>query len=69
LKLYALPSLYRQGKLARAALYENDVLMLHQGGAIDDEALLGELASHLSATDVAELRRILADQRARRRTF
>ncbi len=29
LKLYALPSLYRTANLARAALYETDVLMLH----------------------------------------
>ena len=28
LKLYALPSLYRQGNLARVALYETDILML-----------------------------------------
>ena len=67
LKLYALPSLYRQGKLARAALYETDVLMLHQGADVDDERLIARLAAHLPATDLAELRAILAEQRARRR--
>jgi hypothetical protein len=67
LKLYALPSLYRQGKLARAALYETDVLMLHQGVQVDDERLLARLAAHLPPTDLAELRAILAEQRARRR--
>jgi hypothetical protein len=67
LKLYALPSLYRQGKLDRAALYETDILMLHQGVSIDDEALLSRLGRHLAAHDVDELRKILGEQRARRR--
>jgi hypothetical protein len=65
LKLYALPSLYRQGEQARAALYETDILMLRQGANIDDEALLARLESHLARHDVDELRRILAEQRAR----
>ncbi len=67
LKLYALPSLYRQGKLDRAALYETDILMLHQGVSIDDEALLKRLQPHLADYDLAELRKILDEQRARRR--
>ncbi len=67
LKLYALPSLYRQGKLARAALYETDVLMLHQGVEVDDEKLLARLATHLSSPDLSELGAILAEQRTRRR--
>lgn len=64
-KLYALPSLYRQGKLARAALYETDILMLRQGANVDDDALLLRLEPHLARHDVDELRRILAEQRAR----
>ena len=67
LKLYALPSLYRQGEFDRAALYETDILMLHQGAAVDDEALLGELRPYMAPGDVAELRSILAEQRGRRR--
>jgi hypothetical protein len=67
LKLYALPSLYRQGKLDRAALYETDILMLHQGVSIDDERLLSRLAAHLPRHDLSELRKILDEQRARRR--
>jgi hypothetical protein len=70
LKLYALPSLYRTANLARAALYETDVLMLHQGAqgaTVDDAALLERLRPHLSAHDIAELRGILEEQRARRR--
>lgn len=67
LKLYALPSLYRQGDFDRAALYETDILMLHQGAAVDDEALLAELRPFMAPGDVAELRSILAEQRGRRR--
>ena len=67
LKLYALPSLYRQGNLARAALYETDILMLRQGTAIDEEKLLRVLRKHLAPHDVDELRRILQEQRERRR--
>jgi hypothetical protein len=67
LKLYALPSLYRTANLARAALYETDVLMLHQGHPVDDAALIDRLRPHLPAHDIAELGRILDEQRARRR--
>jgi hypothetical protein len=67
LKLYALPSLYRTANLARAALYETDVLMLHQGATVDDAALLERLRPHLPAHDIAELGRILEEQKARRR--
>ncbi len=67
LKLYALPSLYRNGQLARAALYEADIRILHQGAINDDDAILGRLAGHLTPSDVAELARILAEQTERRR--
>jgi len=67
LKLYALPSLYRQGNLVRAALYEADIFGLLQGAAIDDEQLLATLSNYLAAHDVDELRRILHEQRERRR--
>jgi hypothetical protein len=67
LKLYALPSLYRQGEVARAALYETDILMLHQGVEIDDERLLNALRAHLGDDDVQELASILEEQRRRRR--
>jgi hypothetical protein len=69
LKLYALPSLYRQGKLDRAALYETDLLMLRRGAGLDDEQLLAELAPHLPKHDLTELRKLLRelDDRARQR--
>jgi hypothetical protein len=67
LKLYALPSLYRNAQLPRAALYEADIRMLHQGAEIDDGELLRMLSAHLSSSDIAELSRILDDQRSVRR--
>jgi hypothetical protein len=67
LKLYALPSLYRQGNLVRAALYEADIFGLLQSGDVDDERLLAILSQHLPAPDIDELRRILREQRERRR--
>ena len=67
LKLYALPSLYRQGNLVRAALYETDIFGLQQGAAIDDEQLLVTLGNHLAKHDIDELRRILQEQRTRQR--
>ena len=67
LKLYALPSLYRQGNLARAALYETDILMLRQDAMVDEEKLLAVLSVHLAPHDIDELRRILLEQRERRR--
>jgi hypothetical protein len=67
LKLYALPSLYRQGNLVRAALYEADIFGLQQGATIDDEQLLATLGDHLAAHDIDELRKILREQRERRR--
>ena len=43
LKLFALPSLYRQANLARAVLYETDIFMLLQGATVDEEKLLAVL--------------------------
>lgn len=65
LKLYTLPNLYRQGRLDRAALYETDVLMLMRDTGVDPDAALGELATHVAAVDLKELRRIVDEIRAR----
>ena len=61
LKLYALPSLYRQGNLVRAALYETDLLTLIHGHQPELEPLFQELAPHVSATDLAALQKIVAE--------
>jgi hypothetical protein len=69
LKLYALPSLYRQGNLARVALYETDILMLMDRQKVDVEPLFAELEPHLSPTDLASLRRITDEIRQRIERF
>lgn len=65
LKLYALPSLYRQGDVSRAAFYETDILTLMHDHRVDPEPLFAELEPHLSATDLKALRQIVAEIRQR----
>jgi hypothetical protein len=59
LKLYALPALYRQGELNRAAIYETDILTLMRSQQVEPEPLLKQLEPHLSATDLKALRGIV----------
>ena len=61
LKLYALPSLYRQGNFARVGLYENDIATLLHAYRSPVEPLLDELTQHLSNSDMREFRAILHD--------
>ncbi|HKI03890.1 MAG TPA: hypothetical protein VKK31_18055 [Thermoanaerobaculia bacterium] len=65
LKLYALPSLYRQGDFQRVALYETDILTLMQRYGMDLGPLFQELESHLSPTDLEALRKITDEIRQR----
>ncbi len=65
LKLYALPSLYRQGNVTRAALYETDILTLMSVHNVDPEPLFAELEPHLSATDLKALHQIVTEIRQR----
>jgi len=65
LKLYALPSLYRQGELLRIGLYENDVASLLHLYRPKVEPILDELAEHLTASDVVEVRRLVAELQRR----
>lgn len=59
LKLFALPSLYRQGKVQRAALYESDILQLLLHQPRDPEGILLQLQAHMPASDINALRKIL----------
>ena len=61
LKLYALPSLYRQGNFARVGIYENDIATLMHAYQPQMAPLLRELLDHLSATDLAAVRDILSE--------
>ncbi len=61
LKLYALPSLYRQGSFDRVALYETDIAQLMQQYPMNAQQLLSTLKPFLSETDLATLQEILND--------
>jgi len=69
LKMYALPSLYRQGNFARVALYENDLAMLIHDYQPDLDPLLAELAHYVSETDTVAVRDIIAEIQQRIERF
>src|SRR5258706_71349 len=59
LKLYALPSLYRQGNFTRVGLYENDVATLLHAYSPPIERLLEELVPYLSESDITQVKQII----------
>ena len=65
LKLFALPSLYRQGNIDRAALYETDILQLLHHHPAEPDTLLQPLASHMTPSDINALREVLSDIQSR----
>ncbi|BCX03611.1 MAG: hypothetical protein KatS3mg053_1549 [Candidatus Roseilinea sp.] len=65
LKLYALPSLYRQGDFTRVNLYEADIAALMQAYRPDMQPLFGTLAKYLSDSDLQEVRSIISDIQTR----
>jgi hypothetical protein len=69
LKLYALPSLYRQGNFARVGLYENDVATLIEAYRPSLEPLFLELSGYLGPTDLATVRDIVSEIRTRIERF
>ncbi len=69
LKLYALPSLYRQGNFARVGIYENDIATLLHDYEPDVNTLLSELSQYVSESDLAEVKSILADIQKRIKRF
>jgi hypothetical protein len=69
LKLYALPSLYRQGNFARVGLYENDIATLLHYYQPDIAPLLSELSAYVSDNDFAEIQTIVADIQNRIKRF
>lgn len=69
LKLFALPSLYRQGSFERVGIYENDIATLINAFNPPMETLLAELGKHLNGTDMTEARKIMADIESRIQRF
>lgn len=65
LKLYALPSLYRQFEMDRAALYENDITMLMANHSPAIEPLLALATREMEPGDKAELNKIVSECSAR----
>ncbi len=71
LKLYALPSLYRQGQIDRAKIYDGDIgRLLTAFPEMKVEKLFALLLCHgLMPSDVEELRRVIVEQRLRPHRF
>jgi len=65
LKLYALPSLYRQANFTRVGLYENDVATLLHAHNPAIEPLLAELSLYLSDSDMTQVKQIASEIRQR----
>jgi len=69
LKLFALPSLYRQGNFARVGIYENDIATLIHYHQPDMPALINELSNYVDANDLAEIKGIVSDIQDRIKRF
>ena len=69
LKLYALPSLYRQGNFTRVGLYENDVATLLHAYNPPTERLLEQLAQYLTDSDIAQVNQIINEIQERLSRF
>lgn len=61
LKLYALPSLYRQGNFARVGLYENDVATLINDYNPDLKPIFTELTAVLDESEMESVREITGE--------
>lgn len=69
LKLYALPSLYRQGSFVRVSIYENDIAALIYTYRPDVQRLFDVLRNYLSVSDLQSLQSIVAEIEARIQRF
>lgn len=61
LKMYALPSLYRQADFAHVSLYESDIALLLHTYRPDVGGLLRELSEPMSESDAAAVREVMQD--------
>lgn len=69
LKLYALPSLYRQGNFARVGIYENDIATLLHYYQPDVIGLLNVLSRYVDESDLIEIKSIANDLEGRIHRF
>ena len=65
MKLFALPSLYRQGDFGRVGIYENDIAQLLQQLEIDAETLVAEIEREVSPSDFREMLSLVGELRER----
>lgn len=69
LKLYALPSLYRQGDFVRVNVYENDIASLLYAYEPDMEAVIATLANYVGEGDFSSIHDIVSEIKTRIRRF
>ncbi len=69
LKLYALPSLYRQGNFARVGIYENDIATLLHYYQPNMASILNELSKYVNDNDFAEIKGVVTDIQNRIKRF
>lgn len=69
LKLYALPSLYRQGNFTRVGLTENDIATLMHIHKPALEPILDVLENHMSPADMVQVRQIVDEIEQRLERF
>ena len=69
LKLYALPSMYRQGNFARVGIYENDIATLLHDYQPDISPLLSELSQYVNESDLSEIKGVVSDIQKRIKRF
>jgi predicted nucleotidyltransferase len=69
LKLYALPSLFRQGNFSRVGIYENDIATLLHYYQSDMPLLLNELSNYVNKNDFAEIKGVVSDIQNRIKRF
>ena len=69
LKLYALPSLYRQGNFTRVGLAENDIATLIHIHKPTLQPILDVLENYLSTTDMVQVKQIVDEINERLECF
>jgi len=69
LKLYALPSLYRQGNFARVGIYEHDIATLLHYYQPDMPSLLNEVSKYVNENDFAEIKGVVSEIQNRIKRF
>ena len=69
LKLYALPSLYRQGNFTRVGLYENDVATIMHIHNPSLPSILSELSKYLDTSDLKQVKQIIDEIQQRLKRF